>query len=247
MSQECSYSPLLLRFRCLGVGRPAERVKPKVQFLKLTNGHERKEEADESRTHDHPSPTSPVPPPVPPKSPQRTLSPETTHRVGGPTHIHSNGTVSSTYTRGYRYSSSDPGHGSPLHSPTTTSPNPATRARTMPGYRTAHTPLPSRAYRDNRPNNLDAILESAPVTNPYAHVYTGIRGPHDEDVGELSESPRGVVFPRWGSRSTVAVGSASASTVALGGGRRERRVSNKLKKAPPTRRESGYRGTFSCV
>lgn len=247
MFQVCSYSPLLLRFRSLGVGRPPERVKPKVQFIQLTSEHERKEGADQSRTHDPPSPTSAVPPPVPPKSPQRTLSPEATHRVGNQTHVRLNDNVFSAHIRRHRYSSSDPGHESVLRSPNTTSPNPATRARTMPGYRTAHTPLPSRAYRDTRPNNLDAILESAPATNPYAHVYTGIRGPHDEDVGEVDESPRGVVFPRWGSRSTVAVGRASASTIALGGERRERRVSNKLRKAPPARRESGYRGTFSCV
>lgn len=124
--------------------------------------------------------------------------------------------------------------------------NPSTRARTMPGYRTAHTPLPGRAYRDTRPNNLDAIMETLPSSNPYGHVYTGIPSPYDEEAGELGEVPRGVVFPRWDAHSTTTVGQASVSTLTLRGAARERAASNKLRKAPPARKIE-HRRAYLCL
>ena len=230
-----------------------QQVRPKVQFVILPGEHEHSEEDARSSTHGATPSLRTVapPPPVPPKFPSPTSPP-------GPSHDHSQAQTPSSaiFSSGqprirHRYSSSDPGHSFiPAPSPSTTSSTSPTKARTMPGYRTAHMPLPARTHRDTRPNNLDSIIESIPPssTNPYGRVYTGVASPHDNGTSELGETPQAFVFPRMGSKSTVTIGRASASTVALGHAR-DRKMSNKLKKAPPTRSraESEYRGAYPPI
>ena len=91
-------------------------------------------------------------------------------------------------------------------------------------------------------------METLPSFSPYGHVYTGISSPYDDEFDEMDGMHEGVLFPRWGSRSTVTVGHGSMSTVTLGGAGRERTVSNKLRKAPPTRKiELAHRRAYLCL
>ncbi|KIP03850.1 hypothetical protein PHLGIDRAFT_121244 [Phlebiopsis gigantea 11061_1 CR5-6] len=226
------------------IGQPALQVRPKVQFVDGEHKHARSDAVNGTHGVSQEWSLTSVPSvSLNPTPPGRPLG-----ASGSSSHSASARLTSSAPTahqRRTRYSSSDPGHtfvsasSSDMYAP-----NPSTRARTMPGYRTAHTPLPGRSHHDTRPNTLDAIMETIPSSNTYGHIYTGLSSPYDA-ANEIGGMHRGVVFPCWGSRSTVTVEQASASTLTLRGSARERTVSNKLRKAPPARKiEPAHRAAY---